>query len=62
MDCAGEEGFSGAAFSGHEDGGAAVGDGFGEVEDFEHLVVVADYVFKAEAQIQLLAEGLIFEE
>lgn len=59
---AGEEGLAGAAFAGHEDGGSAVGDGFDEVEDLEHLVVMADDVFEAEAEVELLAESLVSEE
>ena len=62
VDRAGEQRFARAAFAGHQHRRAAVGDGFDQVEDLEHLVVVADDVFQAEAQVELLAQRLVLEQ
>ena len=40
MNRAGHQGFARTAFTGHQHRGAAVGDGFHEVKNFEHLVIV----------------------
>jgi hypothetical protein len=62
VDRPGEEGLAGAALAGHQDRGAAVGDGLDEVEDLEHLVVVADDVLEAEPEVELLLQGLVLED
>ena len=62
MDRPGQQRFARAAFAGHQHGCAAVGDGLGQIENLEHLVVVADDVLEPEAHFQLLAKRLIFKE
>jgi hypothetical protein len=48
--------------AGHQHRRAAVGHGLHQIEDLEHFVVVADDVLEAEAQVELLLEGLVLEE
>ena len=62
MDRPRQQRFAGAAFAGHQHGRAAVGDGLRQIENLQHLVIVADDVLEPEPHFQLLAKRLIFEQ
>jgi hypothetical protein len=56
MDCPGDHALARAAFAGHKDGRGRVGDGLHQVEDLDHLVVVADDVAEAVAFGELVLQ------
>jgi hypothetical protein len=60
MDSAGEHAFSGAAGTGHENGGTTFGDCFDEVENFSHFIILADNVSQAVFLLKLVLERDIF--